>query len=174
MKDWSPEWFDQLYLNNYNRLKSSAYELLRDSMYADELVQEAFLILLTKKQELRKKRHPNIEGWLVLTVKNLVKNELARASRHNECPLNDEVIPAAVDQYASLEDSLPSSLSPAERQVLVWFYEERLDAQEIAERLNISESTVRVKLFRARQKYKKILEKSKKYETKTASEYIKK
>lgn len=172
MEDWTPDWFDKIYLDNYNRLKSCVYRLLGDSMLADELVQETFLILLNKQQTLRKSRHPNIEGWLVLTARNLVKNELAKANRRNEFPLIDETVALTTDQHGSLEDALPDSLSPDERKILVWFYEEQLSVQEVACRLNIPESTVRVKLFRVRQKYKKFLENVKEHETKTVPEYI--
>lgn len=172
MDDWTPDWFDKIYLNNYSRLKSCVYRLLGDSMLADELVQETFLILLNKQQALRKSRHPNIEGWLVLTARNLVKNELSKANRRNEFPLIDENVILTTDQYGSLEDALPDLLSPGERQILVWFYEKQLAVQEVACRLNISESTVRVKLFRARQKYKIFLENIKEHETKSVPEYI--
>lgn len=172
MTEWTSEWFDQLYLDNYDRLKSCAYRSLGNAMLADELVQETFLILLSRQQELKKKRHPNIEGWLVITLQNLIKNELARAMHRKECPLFDENVVVAMEQYESLEDSLPRSLTPDERQVMLWSYEERLDTKEIARRLKTPESTVRVRLFRARQKYKKFSENEKIYETKTACKYI--
>lgn len=172
MKAWSPEWFEKLYLKNYDRLRNCAYRSLGDWMIADELVQETFLILLSRQQDLKKRRHPNIEGWLVITLKNLIKNELARAKHRKECPLIDESITGTMEQYESLEDSLPPSLTPSERQVMLWSYEERFDTKEIARRLKIPESTVRVRLFRARQKYKNFSEKEKIYETKTACKYI--
>ena len=172
MKAWSPEWFDQLYMKNYDRLRDCAYRTLEDWMLADELVQETFLVLLSRQQDLKKKRHPNIEGWLLITLQNLIKNELARAMHRKECPLNDENIAGTMEQYESLADSLPPSLTPAERQVMLWRYEERFDTKEIARRLKITESTVRVRLFRARKKYEKFSEQEKIFETKTACKYI--
>ena len=164
MTAWSPGWFEELYLKNYDRLRDTAYRLLEDEMRADELVQETFLVLLSRKHELKKKQHPNIEGWLVITLRNLVKNELTRAKHRKEYPLFDESVVATMEQYESLENSLPRSLTPDERQVMLWHYEERFDTKEIAHRLKISENTVRVRLFRARQKYKKFSENEKIYE----------
>lgn len=172
MKAWSPDWFEELYLSNYDRLRDCAYRSLEDGMIADELVQETFLILWNRKQELKKKRHPNIEGWLVITLRNLVKNELKRAKHRNECPLFDESVVVTMEQYESLEDLMPRSLTPDERQVMLWHYEEQFDTKEIARRMQVSENTVRVRLFRARQKYKKFSENKKIYVTKTACEYI--
>lgn len=172
MKVWSSEWFEELYLKNYDRLRGCAYRSLEDWRLADELVQETFLVLLSRKQELKKKSHPNIEGWLVITLQNLIKNELARANHRKECPLNDENVAVIMDPYESLEDLMPRSLTPDERQMMLWHYEEQFDTKEIARRLQVSENTVRVRLFRARKKYKKFSENKKIYVTKTACEYI--
>ena len=109
----------------------------------------------------------------MLTLQNLVKNELTRAKYRNECPLNDENIAVIQDPYESLSDSLPPTLTPEEQQVMLLSYEEQLDTKEIAQRLRITEGSVRGRLFRARQKYKNFSENKKIFVTKSASEYIK-
>lgn len=118
------------------------------------------------------KRHPNIEGWLFTTIKNLIKNELGRANYRNECKLDEESLAMIPERYKSLEDALPDALSPVDRQILLWYYEEELDMQEIGRRLNLSEGTIRVKIYRARKRTEKFFEKKKKGVTKSASEYI--
>ncbi|MBE6931971.1 MAG: sigma-70 family RNA polymerase sigma factor [Ruminococcaceae bacterium] len=158
MKEWGPGWFDQLYLEQYELLKNCAFRSLGDEMLCDEIVQEAFLVLLIKEKELKKKRHPNLAGWLMLTVRNLVKNEIARTTRRNECYLNDEEVIVTEDRHRLLEAILPATLSDEERQILVWLYEDCHGTQEISQLLRVPENTARVKIHRAREKYKKISE----------------
>lgn len=61
------EWFDQLYREHSARLFKQAYYVLHNSHLAEDLVEETFLILLYKQQDLVK--HPNLAGWLSLTLK---------------------------------------------------------------------------------------------------------
>ena len=159
MANYDAAWFDQLYREHHKKLKSAVWRIVGDETLAEDIVHETFLNLLNKESELR--GHPNISGWLFTVAQKIVKNEIRRAHRHRELPLLEEAIGLIYEHEARLEEILPEDLSPGERQVLIWLYDEQLDISEIAQRLNIPEVTVRSKAFRGRQKYKKFLKKIK-------------
>lgn len=152
------EWFNQLYREHSARLFKQAYYVLHDSHLAEDLVEETFLIFLYKQSDLVE--HPNIAGWLSLTLKNLVFDEL-KSSRHRlEIPLNPDYGATCVDTYPQpLEEVLPKELLPKEREILLLLFEEQLSYEEIAQRLGISVLNCRTRAFRAKRHYKGLIEK---------------
>ena len=153
------EWFDELYLENASKLIGFATHKLNDSEIAKELVHEAFVILLAKIDKMRS--HSNPAGWLFLTLKNLILNEMRMVRRKREVPLNEAVVSTKDDAFPdTLSNTMPSNLSEEEKSLLIWFYEDGLSHKEMADRLGISEGACRTRLFRARDKYRKHVEKS--------------
>ena len=68
-------------------------------------------------------------------------------------------ISAPPAQLLPLRDMLPPGLSQREQDLLVWFYEDRLTYEEIADRLKIPVLTCRTQMFRAKKHYRKLSEK---------------
>lgn len=131
------EWFDQLYREHSARLFKQAYYVLHNSHLAEDLVEETFLILLYKQQDLVK--HPNLAGWLSLTLKNLICDELKSARHRLEMPLISDDSATCVDTYHQpLDELLPKGLLPKEREILILLFEEQLSYDEIAQHLGIS------------------------------------
>jgi RNA polymerase sigma-70 factor (ECF subfamily) len=150
------DWFDQLYLENSPRMIRQAFYLLKNQQIAEELVNEAFLILLYKRRDLE--QHPNLPGWLSQTLKNLIADELKSARHRLELPLNTDMdIPAAEPYDPPLNELLPNGLSQKEREILILFYEKQLSYEQIAAQLNISVLNCRTRLFRAKAHYKEII-----------------
>lgn len=118
---------------------------------AEEIVNEAFLILLQQFEDV--KNHENPSGWLFVVVRRLAFNEIRKAS-NNEVSL-DEIQDVGEDDKAliSFQDSLPAKLSEEEKTLLVLRYEKQMNTREIAQHLGISESSCRTKLHRAKQRY---------------------
>lgn len=157
------EWFDRLYLENSPRMVKQAAYLLKDQQVAEELVNETFLILLYKRSQLE--RHPNLPAWLNLTLKHLVIDELKSARHRLELPLNRDAEVSAEDVYRiPLSDLLPAELTPKEREILIFFYEQQLSHEQIARRLQISVFNCRTRLFRAKKRYKELLNREKKFD----------
>jgi RNA polymerase sigma-70 factor (ECF subfamily) len=152
----SSEWFDALYRKNALNMIKLATRLLDDEEIAKELVHEAFLILLYKKDTLA--THPNVDGWLYITLKNLVMNEMQSSKYKLELPLSEAEETPMEDVYkVSLSELLPKELTFDERNLLIWFYEKQLSYEEIAARLGASVLACRTKMFRAKNKCKKYL-----------------
>ena len=148
-------WFDALYRNNAPRMIKIAYHLLNDRAVAEEVVQDTFVILLTKRSEVELYEHP--EAFLMNVLRKRIGNELQRASRRLEKPMGEthEATLVGPSYKDRLEDILPDWLTPQERQILIWRVEYGLGFQEIAKRLGCSEHACHAKMYRLREKFKK-------------------
>lgn len=139
--DRDNEWIHTLYLQLYEKLFRAAYRLMGSPESAEDLVQQTFLLALFQGEALR--THPCPEGWLMKALHNLAMNERRRAARQQEVPLDALFDQAAEADSPPLAESLPRRLSPQDREVLLWRFEQGLDYDEIAERLGISETGCR-------------------------------
>jgi len=133
-----------------------AYSVLRNSADAEDAVQEAFVRVLRHRDSLAEVRDQRV--WLIRIVWNVV---LDRKRRMKTRPETDDVaelarvLPAggltaeervAAAQHHARVEQLPAK----ERQVLMLSAFEELTSVEIAAVLGITESSVRSRLFRAR------------------------
>jgi RNA polymerase sigma-70 factor (ECF subfamily) len=153
----SDKWFDKLYIENSPRMVKMATYLLGNQQIAEELVNEAFLILLYKKSQLV--NHPNLAGWLSQTLKNLISDELKSAKHRLELPLNEDIDTTNDDIYEPpLSELLPKGLSQKEQEILILYYEKQLSYAQIASQMHLSILTCRTRLSRARAHYKKLID----------------
>jgi RNA polymerase sigma-70 factor, ECF subfamily len=137
-----------------------AFSVLRNTADAEDAVQEAFVRVLRHRESLTEVRDQRV--WLIRIVWNIVLDRKRRAKTRPETDDVQElarVLPAgglSADERAmaaqhhshvlSCVDQLPAK----EREVLVLSAFEELSSVEIASVLNITESSVRSRLFRAR------------------------
>ena len=137
-----------------------AYSVLRNSADAEDAVQETYLRVLRHRDSLNEIRDPRV--WLVRIVWNVV---LDRKRRMKTRPETDDVaelarvLPAAglsaAERVAAAEDharvlACVERLPSKERQVMLLSAFEELTCVEIASVVGITESSVRSRLFRAR------------------------
>lgn len=149
------QWFDALYTKNFKKLFIMAQRVMHSEAVAEELVQDVFLVCICKLNEVR--QHENPDKWLAKTMKNLLGNELRRASRTRESSLDDIKIFLSADIESPFEEILPQGLTTEERQLLIWHFREQLAYDEIAERLHISVLACRTRVFRAKEHCKALL-----------------
>ncbi len=137
-----------------------AYSVLRNSADAEDAVQEAFMRVLRHRETLHEVRDQRV--WLIRIVWNVV---LDRKRRMKTRPETDDVaelarvLPAggltadervAAAQHHARVLACVEQLPAKERQVLMLSAFEELTSVEIAAVLGITESSVRSRLFRAR------------------------
>ena len=137
-----------------------AYSVLRNPSDAEDAVQEAFLRVLRHRETLNEVRDQRV--WLIRIVWNIV---LDRKRRSKTRPETDDVaelarvLPASglsaeeratAAQHHAHVLACVEQLPAKERQVLMLSAFEELNSVEIASVLGISESSVRSRLFRAR------------------------
>ena len=137
-----------------------AYSVLRNAADAEDAVQETYLRVLRHRDGLAEIRDPRV--WLVRIVWNVV---LDRKRRTKTRPETDDIadlarmLPAtgltAEERVASAQHHehvlrAVSQLPEKEQRVLVLSAFEELSSVEIAQVLGTTESTIRSRLFRAR------------------------
>jgi RNA polymerase sigma-70 factor (ECF subfamily) len=147
-----------------------AFSVVRNAADAEDAVQEAFLRVLRHRETLDEVRDHRV--WLVRIVWNIVLDRKRRAKTRPETDdvselarvlpaegLSAEERAAAAQHHAhmlALVDGLPAK----EREVLVLSAFEELSSVEIASVLGITESSVRSRLFRARNQMAGLLQRS--------------
>lgn len=137
-----------------------AFSVLRNTADAEDAVQEAFLRVLRHRDTLDEVRDQRV--WLIRIVWNIVLDRKRRAKTR---PETDDVadlarvLPAtglsaeeraAAAQHHTQILQLVEKLPAKEREVLILSAFEELNSVEIADVLGITESSVRSRLFRAR------------------------
>jgi RNA polymerase sigma-70 factor (ECF subfamily) len=137
-----------------------AYSVLRNSADAEDAVQETFLRVLRHRDMLHEVRDQRV--WLIRIVWNVVLDRKRRAKTRPETDDVAElarVLPAAglsseervvAAQHHAHVLACVEQLPDKERQVLMLSAFEELNSVEIASVLGITESSVRSRLFRAR------------------------
>jgi RNA polymerase sigma-70 factor (ECF subfamily) len=137
-----------------------AFSVLRNPSDAEDAVQETFIRVLRHRDTLGEVRDQRV--WLIRIVWNIVLDRKRRSKTRPETDdvselarvlpangLSAEQIASAAQHHAhvlSCVDQLPAK----ERQVLMLSAFEELTSVEIASVLGITESSVRSRLFRAR------------------------
>jgi RNA polymerase sigma-70 factor (ECF subfamily) len=137
-----------------------AYSVLRNAADAEDAVQEAFVRVLRHREKLAEVRDQRV--WLIRIVWNVV---LDRKRRMKTKPETDDVaelarvLPAeglSADERATAAQhhahvlACVEQLPAKERQVMMLSAFEELTSVEIAAVVGITESSVRSRLFRAR------------------------
>jgi len=146
--------FDNLFRMFYSRLLSFAQSYLRDTVVAENMVQDAFLLLWERREMLR--QDSNIQAWLLTVVKNNILNYIERQKRQTkiENTYAERTIREMELRISSLKDCDPEYVFSAEvteiirkalsslpeqcRKVIIMSRFDQMSNKEIAEKLNIS------------------------------------
>jgi RNA polymerase sigma factor (sigma-70 family) len=167
---WSVAELGAFYTEHSFELKTHANRILKDSLRADEVVQDAFIKVMLAAPELTSKEHAL--SYLHRTIENLCIDLFrAEGRRPNLIALDDvtaevesqwqdqgdhsQTITAAED--AAIIRQALALLSPAERTALVMWEMDGRTTAEIAAELGIKESSVRHTVSRARASLRTIL-----------------
>ncbi|MBQ8487054.1 MAG: sigma-70 family RNA polymerase sigma factor [Prevotella sp.] len=145
--------YGQLYTLMHNRLRRVCRHYATDEASTDDLVHDAFLLILSKLATL--KDTARAEGWMLTVTRNLAQAWLSKQRREATVPL-DTVAPAqavasgmaavSYEEILRLVDALPKSYSRVFRLKVL----EGMSHQEIASLLNIEPHTSSAQLHRAK------------------------
>jgi RNA polymerase sigma-70 factor, ECF subfamily len=163
--------FDSIYRNYWQRIYSLCLALTRDSVLAEDLTQDAFLVLLNKYHTFR--GESALYTWFYRVAFNLVL--MQRRKRHLTETSLDELLqaspglfhegsPLACDdarlqntpERILLERAI-GTLTAGSKTVLLLHAVEGFTHEEIARRLGFSTNTSKSQLHRARKKLEGIL-----------------
>ena len=154
--------FELLHQQHSREVWALAYARWMDSDLALDITQEAFL-RLWKQWEAGSEVIENPRAWLLRVARNLAEDYAKSAFRRNGTQppelLNGvrstQPLPAdemeRQEQFAQLRAIL-EELAPADREILTLRYALDLDANAIAEKLNVAVTAVHMRLSRARQR----------------------
>ena len=144
-----------LYQTQYDKLIRVAYRMMGDPDSAQDLVQQVFLLALVRQSDISV--HPKPEGWLMVALNNLIKNERRKSKNHSQVSLESVAELHGQELPDTLEHILPKELSPEDRKILIWRFERQMDYKEMADRLGITESGCRSRVSRAAANCKKYM-----------------
>ena len=143
--DW-----EALVTQNENRLYRAALAILGDPHEAEDAVQDAFVRYLEKAPgDLE-----SPSAWLMRVLVNGCKSRLRLAWRRVG-PLPDTLPATGPEEREELEELF--SLPPEDRAVIHLHYYEGWSTEEIARMLSCRPGTVRSRLFRARERLRKLI-----------------
>lgn len=151
--------FKQQFLPYHRKLYRVAFRLTGNPQDAEDMVQEAYLKLWNKRNELTEILNP--EAYCVVFIKNLCYDTLRRVQPDKDGRVSEELkLPAdtniireveqqdEVNQLRRLIDRLPDQ----QRQVLLLRDVNDFSFEEIGEATGLSAVNIRVLLSRARKK----------------------
>ncbi len=144
--DW-----EALVTQNEDRLYRAALAILGDPQEAEDAVQDAFVRFLEKAPD----HLENPSAWLMRVLVNGCRSRLRLAWRRVD-PLPDTLPAPGPEEGQELEELY--SLPPADRALIHLHYYEGYSTAELAKMLGCRPGTVRSRLFRARERLKKLLE----------------
>jgi RNA polymerase sigma-70 factor (ECF subfamily) len=150
--------FEAFYLRTSRTLHGYLCRLARDPATADEVLQEAYIRMINHPQMEEAQR----KAYLYTTATNILRDRWRKLKREREwwelsAPLEHvhQNFSLPLDMAAVLD-----RLSAQERAVLWLAHVEELSHREIGVVLGVKEKSVRVMVFRAREKAKDLLEKA--------------
>lgn len=157
--------FEELFRRHEYRLYTLAQQLTKSGQYAKDIIQEVFIKLWERRQELD--RIENIEAWLYRMTENKVIDFLRKTAADGRLkeavwkniPLQQddpEVLIEAKEYHQIIRKAIDSL--PAQRKLIYQLNREKgLNYQEIAQTLQISKHTVKNQLSTALQSIRKFL-----------------
>lgn len=158
LKEGSSKAFEKLFDQYAGKLYNFILKLSSGDTYlAEEIVQRTFI----KIWEIRTQINPqkSFISYLCTIAKNMLMNEYEHMTvkfAYKEYILkyhqiNENIIEKEIDRNLLEEyiDKLTDELPPARRQIFILSRKEHLSNKEIAERLQISESTIQTQLSKA-------------------------
>ena len=141
--------------------------LLRSEAEASEVAQEAFLRAYQNLERYDERRPFDL--WVMTIARNLCLDLLRRRTRMSTEDVDEHAnfLPsgeASLEEAAiarqdrkTLEDAM-NTLSTEDREVLALYYVQRRTTKEIAEVMNVAPGTIMARLFRAREKLRKVMQ----------------
>ncbi|MGD6831792.1 sigma-70 family RNA polymerase sigma factor [Sutcliffiella halmapala] len=149
-------------------LKRIAYLYVKDHSLAEDIIQEVFISCYHHLDFFRKES--SYRTWLMRITVNKSKDALRKWSFRNIA--SKAVIEPAIKELNTPESNTFINLEKKEliqevlklpiklREVIILFYYKEFSIEEIGNILELNESTVKTRLFRAREKLKTKLERS--------------
>lgn len=151
---------ESLYREHYYHLFLYARSSFRDSSLAEDAIQETFRIACGKMDQLLSS--PNPGGWLMSTLKYVIKNE-ERAQRKMQLILQNAKLSQRVSEEfpddCGISESAQELLPTADLELLWCIIIEGYSYLEASERFGITLETCKKRVYRLKKTLRKKIEK---------------
>ncbi|RFS15714.1 RNA polymerase sigma factor [Emticicia sp. C21] len=154
-------YFEELYDRYVDKVYRKCLSFVKNEAQAEDFTHDIFLRLVLKLGSF--KEHAKFSTWLYSITYNYCMDQVRQTKRQAEVAL-DENFDLADDGYdlelvemqsQGLKKAL-QKIDPDERAILLMKYQDDFSIKEIAETFKISESAVKMRLMRTKEKLKKI------------------
>ena len=150
MNTITPDIFDEIYKNNYKKLSSFAYRLVKDLQKTEDAVQETFHRL--NKQDYSHVSE-NVSAWLFTVCRNYIYKQAYKNNKYVE--LSDEHLVKLTEKTNQSNDpaeemiltetkkillQVLEKLSPREKQIIEYRYFVDIDYSECAKIMHTTEN----------------------------------
>ena len=151
--------YEEIYQRNNRRLANYAAAQVHNREDAEELANEAMLVLWRKMQE---QDILNPDAYVIQILANLIRNFVRRKCRQIETVSFDVIGDVASEEPPqNISDGFPPELSAADKQILIFRIQRKLSFKEISEILGLAESSCRSRFLRAKAKFKEFAQSEK-------------
>ena len=180
LKDWTAKDFASIYVRFRPHLERHARRFLTNRSQVEEVVQDAFLYLMTTLPELDSE--VGVLRFLKWKTRLLALDVIRANSRASFSPIDEQPefaanLPEMSDSLEQADDAAIVSLAlaklqPRQREALIATLYEEKSAEVVAAQMNLSDNAFRQLLFRARSAFKKALVGEAETAGKTVSEIL--
>lgn len=154
-------YFEELYDRYVDKVYRKCLSFVKNEAQAEDFTHDIFLRVVLKLGSF--KEHAKFSTWLYSITYNYCMDQVRQVKRQAEVAL-DENFDLADDGYdlelaemqsQGLKKAL-QKIDPDEKAILLMKYQDDFSIKEIAETLKITESAVKMRLMRTKEKLKKI------------------
>jgi RNA polymerase sigma factor (sigma-70 family) len=164
LRDWTAKDFASVYVRFKPHLERHAWRFLNNQTQVEEVVQDAFLYLMTALPELDSEL--GVLRFLKWKTRMLALDVIRVNSRRTIIPILDEDFPSRDSEIsqgleraddAAIVSLALAKLTPRHREILIASVYQEKSTEDISSDLGISENATRQLLFRARSAFRKAL-----------------
>ena len=154
-------YFEQLYDRYSDKVYRKCLSFVKDDAKAEDFTHDIFLKLVLNLASY--KETAKFSTWLYSITYNYCIDQTRVSKKYSEVGLDDNFdVPDDDDdaEIAELEaqqlNKAMKQILPEEKSILMMKYQDDLSIKEISESLDISESAVKMRLLRAKEKLRKV------------------
>nr|WP_246246218.1 sigma-70 family RNA polymerase sigma factor [Paenibacillus lemnae] len=162
---------EEIYYEFYDLVYGQIMYIMRDHAAAEDIIQDAFLKVITSKPEFDSEG--KLKAWLRVVTKNSTMNFLRKNKKYrNQVDVDrvfiseEELVPSSTNVEHQVESKLMeesitgylAEMRPEYRLLIEYRWKHGLSYKEIADLLDTKEEIVKQRLYRARESVKKKLQ----------------
>lgn len=160
-----PQLFAELFLRHKDHVVRQCQKQVEDLETAKDLSQEVWIRVLTKLNQYR--AESSFAAWLSIIVRNRCLDHFRQDKRSLHQDISQKIV-STLEEVVDTENvskptvdilvDLLDQISGEEKMLLLLKYQKGWSIRSIQQSLQLSESTVKVRLFRAREKMQRMLD----------------